>query len=120
MGMAMWVDTAVMNETRMVLALGAQRDEGLDWDAGTQRLWGGPHGRAGCISRLAPDGRLLRRISVPTSNATNVCFAGPGLDRLFVATARFGLAGAALQGQLEVVEPGVTGLPCLPVGLGWA
>lgn len=84
------------------------------------------HWGAGCISRFALDGRLLRRIALPASNVTNVCFAGLGLDRLFVTTARTGLADTALQAQphagdlFEVLAPGATGLPCLPAGLGRA
>lgn len=79
---------------------------------------------AGCISRLSADGRLLRRIMLPASNVTNVCFAGPKLDRLFVTTARTGLAVKALEEQpeagnlFEVLDPGTTGLPGLPAGLG--
>lgn len=81
------------------------------------------HWGAGCISRFAPDGELLRRIAVPASNVTNVCFAGSGLDRLFVTTARVGLADAALQLQpyagdlFEVIAPGVSGLPSFPARL---
>jgi D-xylonolactonase len=84
------------------------------------------HWGVGCISRFAPDGRLMRRIALPASNVTNVCFAGLALDRLFVTTARFGLADAALQLQphagdlFEVLAPGATGLPGLSAGLGWA
>lgn len=82
------------------------------------------HWGAGCISRFSADGRLLRRITLPTSNVTNVCFAGPKLDRLFVTTARTGLAVKALEEQpeagnlFEVLDPGTTGLPGLPAGLG--
>lgn len=125
MGMAMWVETAVTNETRLALVLGAQLGEDLHWDSGTQRLWGVAYWGAGCISCFPPDGRLLRRIGLSASNVTNVGIAGPGFDRLFVATAWFGLAGATQQAQpqagdlFEELEPGVTGLPCLPAGLGW-
>ncbi len=79
---------------------------------------------AGCISRFSADGRLLRRITLPASNVTNVCFAGPKLDRLLVTTARAGLAEEALKEQpeagnlFEVLVPGTTGLPGLPAGLG--
>lgn len=82
------------------------------------------HWGAGCISRFSVDGRLLRRITLPASNVTNVCFAGPKLDRLFVTTARAGLTQEALKEQpeagnlFEVLDPGTTGLPGLPAGLG--
>lgn len=87
--------------------------EGCVWVA----HWGG-----GCISRFAEDGRLLRRVRVPTSHATNVCFAGPMLDRLFVTTARHGLTEAQLASQpaagalFEIDSLGVRGLPGRPYG----
>lgn len=74
--------------------------------------WGG-----GCVSRFALDGTLLRRVSLPTSHITNVCFGGVGLDRLFVSSARAGLTEDQLRleplaGALfEVLEPGALGLP---------
>jgi xylono-1,5-lactonase len=84
------------------------------------------HWGAGCISRFAPSGQLLRRIAIPATNVTNVCFAGPRLDRLFVTTARMGLSDAALQlqpnagGLFEVLAPGEKGLAGLPFRLGQA
>lgn len=80
------------------------------------------HWGAGCVSRFAPDGALLQRISLPTSHITNVCFGGPGLDRLFVSSARAGLSEDQLRleplaGALfEVLQPGATGLPGRPYG----
>jgi sugar lactone lactonase YvrE len=77
--------------------------------------WGGA-----CISRYAPNGDLLRRVALPTSHITNVCFAGPGLDRLFVTSATAGLsdeqsAAQPLAGAVfEVDAQGVKGLPGLP------
>jgi len=87
--------------------------EGCVWVA----HWGGA-----CVSRFAPDGRLLRRVPLPTSHVTNVCFAGASLDRLFVTTARQGLSDAQkaaepLAGALfEVDAQGVRGLPGRPFG----
>lgn len=80
------------------------------------------HWAAGCISRFAPDGSLLRRVRIPAAHVTNVCFGGPGLDRLFVSTARAGLTAGALQAQplagslFEVLAPGARGLAGLPCG----
>ncbi len=80
------------------------------------------HWGAGCVSRFAPDGALLRRISLPTSHVTNVCFGGSGLDRLFVSSARAGLSEEQLGRQplagalFEVLEPGAIGLPGRPYG----
>jgi sugar lactone lactonase YvrE len=80
------------------------------------------HWGAGCISRFAPDGSLLRRVQIPATQVTNVCFAGLGLDRLFVSTARVGLSEDQLAqqplagGLFEVLEPGVKGLAGLAAG----
>jgi sugar lactone lactonase YvrE len=80
------------------------------------------HWGAGCVSRFAPDATLLRRVSLPTSHITNVCFGGAGLDRLFVSSARAGLSEdqlcrEPLAGALfEVLEPGAIGLPGRPYG----
>jgi sugar lactone lactonase YvrE len=69
------------------------------------------------------DGALLNRVSLPTSNVTNVCFGGESLDRLFVSTARAGLTAEQLQAQpdagnlFEIVNPAVKGLPSLPAGI---
>ena len=74
------------------------------------------HWGAGCISRLAPDGSLLRRVRLPASQITNVCFGGPDHSRLFVSSARAGLSPEALAnephaGALFEVDPaGVRGL----------
>ncbi len=80
------------------------------------------HWGAGCVSRFAPNGALLRRILLPTSHITNVCFGGPGLDRLFVSSARAGLSEDQLRREplagalFEVLEPGAVGLPGRPYG----
>lgn len=81
------------------------------------------HWGAGCISRFAQDGTLVRRVRLPATNVSNVCFGGHHLDRLFVTSARVGLteeqlAEEPVAGSLfEVLNPGVNGLPCLPYGL---
>lgn len=75
---------------------------------------------AGCVSRFAPDGALMRRVHLPASNITNMCFGGPALDRLFVTSAKIGLATETLKAQplagalFEVDAGGVVGLPSLP------
>lgn len=78
------------------------------------------HWGAGCISRYAETGELLRRIHLPTSQITNLCFGGDGLSRLFVSSAKAGLSAAQLATQplagalFEVDAGGVRGLPGLP------
>lgn len=45
-------------------------------------LWG-----AAAVVELDAEGQVLRRVAVPAKNVTNVCFAGPALDRLIVSSA---------------------------------
>lgn len=77
--------------------------------------WGGA-----CISRFDESGELLRRVALPTSHITSVCFGGERLNRLFVTSAREGLtpqqlAAEPLAGALfEVDAMGVRGLAGLP------
>lgn len=92
--------------------------DGMNFDA-EGCLWLA-HWGAGCISRYAPEGRLLRRVALPTAHISNVCFGGEGLDRLFVTSARVGLTAQQLSDQplagalFEVDAGGVRGLPGLP------
>ena len=80
------------------------------------------HWGAGCISRFAIDGSLLQRVQLPAMQVTNVCFAGPELNRLFVSSARVGLSVVQLASQplagglFEVLNHGAVGLAGLPCG----
>ena len=80
------------------------------------------HWGTGCVSRFAMDGRLLCRVALPVTLVTNVCFAGPSLNRLFVSTARVGLSEDELLGQpsagslFEIENVGVAGVASLPAG----
>lgn len=76
--------------------------EGFLWVA----HWGGSR-----VSRFSPDGRFDRAIALPASQITNVTFAGPNLDRMFVTSAADGLEDEPLAGALFEVDPGVRGLP---------
>jgi len=58
-------------------------DEGNLWIA----LWGGAS-----VVQIDASGRFLQKISIPAKNVTNLCFCGPGLDRLLVSTASIGLS----------------------------
>lgn len=69
--------------------------------------WGG-----GRLSRFLPDGRLAATITLPVAQVTSCCFAGAGLDRMFVTTASIGRADEPLAGCLFEVSPGVRGAPC--------
>jgi xylono-1,5-lactonase len=71
------------------------------------------------ITRFRPNGSRDRFISLPVSQVTSCCFAGPKLDRLFVTSARIGLLPQQLDkeplaGGLFEVTPGVAGLPTEP------
>lgn len=82
--------------------------EGCLWNA----QWGG-----GAVVRYAASGEVLDTVATPgASQPTCVAFAGPGLDLLYVTSARLGLDAAALAsqphaGDLFVYETNVRGLP---------
>lgn len=68
------------------------------------------------VVRYAPDGRVEREIPLPVQRPTSCTFGGPELDRLYITTARTGLAVEALAeqplaGHLLVLETAVKGLP---------
>jgi xylono-1,5-lactonase len=62
------------------------------------------------VSRFRPDGSLDRFIAIPTQRPTTCVFAGPRLDRMFVASASAGLDNDTLAGSLFEVFPGVRGM----------
>lgn len=85
-------------------------------------LWSA-HWGAGCVVRYTPDGREDRRIVIPASQPSCVCFGGPDLDILCVTTARDGLDRASLETELNAGDVflyhlGVTGLPECEYRLG--
>lgn len=64
------------------------------------------------VSRFTPDGALDRSIELPASQITNVCFAGDGLDRMFVTSAAVDREHEEHAGALFEVDPGgARGLP---------
>lgn len=93
--------------------------DGMTFDA-QGRVWVA-HWGGGCVSRFSADGRLTHRVALPTDHVTNVCFAGPRLERLFVTTARQGLSAEQLAAQpsaghlFEIDPAGSTGLAPTPV-----
>lgn len=66
--------------------------------------WGGSR-----ITRFTPDGKFDRAIALPASQITNICFAGPKLDRMFVTSAADGKPKEEHAGALFEVQSGTTG-----------
>ncbi len=82
--------------------------EGFLWNA----QWGGHR-----VVRYAPDGSVAGVIELPVENPTCCAFGGPGLDLLFVTSARKGIddpAGRPQAGGLFAIEAGATGLADTP------
>ena len=74
------------------------------------------HFAGGRITRFSPKGEVKQVVPLPVPNVTSCTFGGAGLDRLFITTARYGLADGEvekfpLSGSLFSVNPGVKGLP---------
>jgi sugar lactone lactonase YvrE len=69
-------------------------------------LWNTRPG-AGCLIRVASDGRIDRVVLLPDSNPTTCAFGGPNLDILFITSAR---SANRLSGSLFAFRPGVSGL----------
>jgi len=70
----------------------------------------------GRVVRYSPDGRIDRRIELPVTNPTCVCFGGDNYQTLYVTSARKFLTESRLQaeplaGALLALEVGIQGLP---------
>ena len=66
--------------------------------------------------RYDPRGRVDRIVELPVSQPTSCMFGGPGLDQLYVTTARYEMdaaevAAQPLAGTLLVLDVGIRGLP---------
>jgi sugar lactone lactonase YvrE len=80
--------------------------EGCIWIA----FWGG-----WCLRRFAPSGEWLQTIRLPVEQPSSCAFGGPGLNRIYVTSARETLGEADLRmqpsaGGLFVLEAGVQGI----------
>lgn len=87
--------------------------DGMVWNA---RVVGG-----NCVMRLSPDGTIDRLVELPCSWPTSCAFGGPGLDTLFVTSARFTmddahLAAHPIEGGLFALRTGVVGKPAYRFG----
>lgn len=73
--------------------------------------WGGAR-----VTRLTPQGKVDRVVSLPVPQVASCAFGGAALDTLYVTTAAAGmdaraLGEAPLSGSLFAFKPGVKGLP---------
>ncbi|HSU06509.1 MAG TPA: SMP-30/gluconolactonase/LRE family protein [Acetobacteraceae bacterium] len=48
----------------------------------------------GCITVIAPDGRVVRQAKMPDTHPTNICFGGPDLRTAYVSLSETGRLGA--------------------------
>ena len=74
------------------------------------------HFGGGCVTRFSPKGERLQTLRLPVPNVTSCAFAGPGLETLYITTARYGMSEEdirkhPLAGSLFASEPGARGLP---------
>ena len=73
--------------------------------------WGGSR-----VTRFSGSGQAIGTIRLPVRNVTSCCFGGPGLDVLYITSARQGIGPDALSSQplaggLFACVPGVRGVP---------
>jgi sugar lactone lactonase YvrE len=71
--------------------------------------------QGGAVRRYAPDGRLIDCLPTPVSQPTCPTFGGPGLDRLFITSAREGLSEAVRAtepwaGHVLSIRPSIGGV----------
>ena len=74
------------------------------------------HFDGGRVTRFNPRGEVDRVVPMPVPRPTSCAFGGPGMDTLYITSARFGLDPAALEraplsGSVFALRPGVAGLP---------
>jgi DNA-binding IclR family transcriptional regulator/sugar lactone lactonase YvrE len=67
------------------------------------------------VVRFSPDGALTRVVALPVARPTDLAFGGPGMDTLYVTSAREGLTretlmSAPLSGRLFELEVGAAGI----------
>jgi sugar lactone lactonase YvrE len=99
---------------RVFADTGAGRPDGSCIDA-DGCLWNAEYG-AGRLVRYTPAGKVDRTIALPVANPTCCCFGGPGLDVMYVTTARQRLsaeelAAQPLAGSVLALRTGGRGLP---------
>jgi len=106
--------TGAATRERVFADTGAGRPDGSCVDA-DGCLWNAEYGAARIV-RYTPGGKVDRTIGLPVDNPTCCCFGGPGLDELYITSARQrlsaeDLARQPLAGSVFALRPGVRGLP---------
>jgi sugar lactone lactonase YvrE len=81
--------------------------EGYYWSAGVS---------AGCLNRIAPDGRIDRKVVLPVPAPTMPCFGGPDLKTLFVTSLTTDRTGTKTAGTLLSFRVDVPGAPVARFG----
>lgn len=79
-------------------------------------IWNAEWG-ASRLVRYLVDGTVDRVLEVPATMPTCMTFAGPGLDMMFVTTARVGDDAGQHGGSILVYDVGINGLPETPYPL---
>ena len=91
----------------------AGKPDGLAVDADGRlwvALWGGS-----AVHCYGPNGRLQEIVDLPVRQVTACTFGGPGLEDLFITTAREGVADPEPSaGALFHIRPGAQGMPVQP------
>jgi len=81
---------------------GAAMDvEGYYWSAGVS---------AGCINRIAPDGRIVEKYLLPVAAPSMPCFGGPDLRTLYVTSLSTDRTGTAEHGTVLSFDVDVAGV----------
>jgi sugar lactone lactonase YvrE len=82
---------------------GAAADaEGFYWSSGVS---------AGCLNRIAPDGRIDRKVMLPVPSPTMPCFGGDDLKTLYVTSLDSNRTGVRQHGTLITFRVDVAGAP---------
>jgi len=107
-------DTGALSDRQQFIPVSGGLPDGLTLDA-EGALWLAVWG-SGELRRYTPDGRLDTVVKLPVSQVTSAAFGGPGLDTLYITTARENFTPEQLEaepqaGDIFACTPGVSGRP---------
>lgn len=97
---------AISNEQPFLNGYKSGRPDGSAVDA-EGFLWNTRPG-AGCVIRIAPDGRVERTVHLPASRPAMCAFGGDDLQTLYITSAR---STEQYSGSVFAIETGIPGLP---------